>query len=155
VGRIEGGVKTNVVPASCQAELDLRIVPPLGCADANELISEIVEQAVERVDGARVSVENLGLQRPPVEAPENSPLILGIQRAFEDVTGQEIGIGGADGHEAYTDASITSVLTANPHCTVFGPGSTDVAHTVDEYVDAADIHLSYEVLSRLVDLMVR
>lgn len=154
VGRMEGGVKTNVVPASCQAELDLRIVPPLDCADANELINQIVDEAVQRVDGARVNAENLGLQRPPVEAPADSPLILAIQQAFKDVTGQEIGIGGADGHEAYTDASITSVLTQNPHCTVFGPGSTDVAHTADEYVDVEDIHLAHEVLRRLVELVV-
>ncbi len=154
VGRIDGGVKTNVVPANCQAEFDLRIVPPLGCADANELISQIVEQAVQRVEGARASVENLGLQRPPVEAPADSPLILGIQQAFQDVTGREIGIGGADGHEAYTDASITSVLTRNPHCTVFGPGSTDVAHTADEYVEVEDLRLAYEVLRRLIELTV-
>lgn len=154
VGRIDGGVKTNVVPASCQAELDLRIVPPLGCADANELIDKTVQQAVQRVEGASASVENMGLQRPPVEAPADSPLILGIQRAFQNVTGHEIGIGGADGHEAYTDASIMSVLTRNPHCTVFGPGSTDVAHTADEYVEVEDISLSYEVLRRLIELTV-
>lgn len=154
VGRIDGGVKTNVVPASCRGEFDLRIVPPLGCADANELISQTVQQAVRRVDGAHASVENLGLQRPPVEASADSPLILAVQRAFKEVTGREIGIGGADGHEAYTDASIVSVLTQNPHCTVFGPGSTDAAHSVDEYVDVEDIYIAYEVLRRLVDLMV-
>lgn len=154
VGRLDGGVKTNVVPAYCQAEFDLRIVPPLGCTDANELINRIVEQAVGQVDGASATVKNLGLQRPPVEAPTESPLVLTIRRAFKEVTGNAVGVGGSDGHEAYTDASIVSVLTSNPHCTVFGPGSTDVAHTSDEYVDVEDIRVAYEVLQRVVTLLV-
>lgn len=148
--RLEGGVATNVVPPSCRAEFDLRIVPPMSPDDADALVRRVVAEAVAGVPGASAAVHNLGLRRPPVEAPETSPLVVALARAFARVVGRPLESGGADGHEAYTDASIVSVLTGNPHCTVWGPGSTDLAHVADEYVPVADLEVAARVLRALV-----
>ena len=66
------------------------------------------------------------------------------------ITGRVLESGGADGHQAYTYASMIAALTGSDRCTVFGPGSSDVAHTVDEYVPLADIQLVADVLDDLV-----
>jgi succinyl-diaminopimelate desuccinylase len=59
-------------------------------------------------------------------------------------------VGGNDGHEAYTDASMVAALTKSTSCTVFGPGSTDQAHTADEFVSIADLELVSKVMWHLV-----
>lgn len=148
--RLEGGFKTNVVPEKCRAEFDFRIVPPMTPDDADTLIRQASDRAVRKIPGARVTVRNLGRRRPPVQAPEDSPLVTALKGAFLRVTGRTIEVGGRDGHEAYTDASLVATLTGNPHCTVFGPGNTDVAHTVDEYVDVEQLEVASRVLRELV-----
>ena len=73
-----------------------------------------------------------------------------LRSAYRQVTGTEIGVGGADGHEAYTDASMVAALTGSKSCTVFGPGSSDVAHAADEYVAVADIDTAVRVMEEVV-----
>jgi succinyl-diaminopimelate desuccinylase len=58
--------------------------------------------------------------------------------------------GDDDGHEAYTDASMVAALTGSTSCTVFGPGSTDRAHTADEFVPISDLDLVSRVMWRMV-----
>jgi acetylornithine deacetylase/succinyl-diaminopimelate desuccinylase-like protein len=41
-------------------------------------------------------------------------------------------------------------LTGSTSCTVFGPGSSDVAHTADEYVEIDDIEIASRVLEEVV-----
>src|SRR2546423_1166206 len=83
-----------------------------------------------------------GGPRAPVRADERSPIVMRLREAFSEVTGDTLQSGGADGHEAYTDASMIAALTESTTCTVFGPGSSDVAHTADEYVDIDDIEVA-------------
>ena len=45
-------------------------------------------------------------------------------------------------------------MTGNPNCTVFGPGSTDVAHTADEYVEVEQLEVASRVLRELVQITV-
>jgi succinyl-diaminopimelate desuccinylase len=72
-----------------------------------------------------------------------------LSQAFQTVTGRALERGGRDGHEAYTDASLVAALTGNPNCTVFGPVSTDVAHTADEYVEVEQLETARRVLREL------
>ena len=141
---------TNVVPGSSQATLDVRLVPPLTTDSVVELIDEAVAGAVADFEGAGYRLGPLGAARPPVRAADDAHLVTSLRRAFRLVTGEEIGVGGPDGHEAYTDASMVAALTGSDSCTVFGPGSSDVAHTVDEFVPLADIELVGSVLSAMV-----
>jgi succinyl-diaminopimelate desuccinylase len=105
---------------------------------------------VSAFPGAGFEVAALGAARQPVRASETAHLVTGLRQAFRTVTGRVLESGGADGHEAYTDASMIAALTGSDRCTVFGPGSSDVAHTVDEFVPLADIDLVAGVLTRLV-----
>ena len=86
-----------------------------------------------------MQVKGHGAPRPPVRASDESLIVKSLKSSYRKVTGNEIEIGGSDGHEAYTDASMIAALTNSLSCTVFGPGSTDQAHTADEFVSIADL----------------
>lgn len=149
-GTLGGGVATNVVPGSSRATFDVRLVPPFTPESIAELIEPVVAAAVAEFPGATYGFGALGAARPPVYASEEAHLVQGLRRSFRTVTGRTLESGGADGHEAYTDASMIAALTGSDRCTVFGPGSSDVAHTVDEFVPLADIELVAGVLTDLV-----
>jgi len=149
-GTLAGGVTTNVVPGTSRATFDVRLVPPLTTASVTELIDNAVAQAVADFDGAAHVLTELGAARPPVRAAEDSRIVERLRAAHLSVTGTEIGVGGPDGHEAYTDASMIAALTGSDSCTVFGPGSSDIAHTVDEFVPLSDIELVAKVLDSMV-----
>ena len=149
-GTLEGGIAVNVVPPVCSARLDLRYVPPLADADVIALVRAAADEAAAAFPGGRVELRELGPARPPVRADEDAPVVERLRAAYRQVTGAALESGGADGHEAYTDASMVAALTGSRSCTVFGPGSSDVAHTADEYVELDEIELVGRVLEQVV-----
>jgi succinyl-diaminopimelate desuccinylase len=150
-GRIEGGVATNVVPPNCTMQLDLRLVPPMTVEDPLVLVQSVVDETLAEFSGASSELRPLGVARPPVRAAEDAHVVSRLRDAYQAVTGRALETGGADGHEAYTDASMIAALTGSTTCTVFGPGSSDQAHIADEYVGVEDIEVVTRVLEELVD----
>lgn len=148
-GTFHSGVATNVVPPNATASFDVRIVPPMKIEDVIPMVSSIADEVIAGFPGAEFSVEPLGAPRPPVRADDASAIVSGLRSAYLKEVGQELAQGGADGHEAYTDSSMVAALTGSKSCTVFGPGSTDVAHTADEFVPIADLDLVSRVMWRL------
>ena len=149
-GVITGGVSTNVVPALCTAELDLRIVPPLVPEDAVTMVERVASDVIRRYEDASFSIEALGARRPPVRASDESKIVRALRASYVAVAGREPEVGGADGHEAYTDSAMIAALTGSTSSTVLGPGATDQAHTADEFVPIADLELGSALLWDMV-----
>lgn len=149
-GTIAGGVAPNVVSPSAEAELDLRIVPPLLPEHAVRIVENVASEVVGGYEGADFEIELLGAARPPVRASEESKIVCDLRAAYQVVTGAEPAIGGADGHEAYTDSAMIAALTGLASSTVLGPGATDQAHTADEFVALSDIETAAAVFWELV-----
>ncbi|MDQ1130489.1 M20 family metallopeptidase [Microbacterium sp. SORGH_AS_0888] len=149
-GVVGGGVAVNVVPALAEAELDLRIVPPLVPEDAVRIVDNVAARVVSGYEGASYEIELLGARRPPVRASDDAPVVRTLRAAYERATGSPPGIGGADGHEAYTDSAMIAALTGSTSATVLGPGATDQAHTADEFVPIADLELGARLLWDMV-----
>lgn len=148
-GTFHAGVATNVVPPEAEAYFDVRIVPPMQIEEVIPMVSQVANQVIADFPGAKFSVEPLGAPRPPVRAADSSPIVLGLRSAYQLETGDALPQGGADGHEAYTDSSMVASLTGSKSCTVFGPGSTDIAHTADEFVPISDLDLVSRVMWRM------
>ncbi|MDH6181076.1 succinyl-diaminopimelate desuccinylase [Microbacteriaceae bacterium SG_E_30_P1] len=149
-GVITGGVSTNVVPALCTAELDLRIVPPLVPEDAVTMVERVATDVIRRYEDASFEVEALGARRPPVRASDDSKIVRSLRSSYLAVAGREPEVGGADGHEAYTDSAMIAALTGSESSTVLGPGATDQAHTADEFVPVSDLELGSKLLWEMV-----
>lgn len=145
--RIEGGIKTNVVPDYVRLEMDIRLPPPLTIADIHALSAKCAREAETVVAGARIECRQLNNDRPPVEADAADE----FAKVFCDTTAKVTGVADVVAvFPAYTDASVVQAMTSNPRCLVFGPGRLAQAHTIDEYVVVEQIEKSALVLDGVV-----
>lgn len=135
VGRIEGGLQTNIVPAFARAELDIRTVPG-GSLDA---VFQAIAAAVPRND-----VETM-LHLPPVWTPPESAL---SRRMREHVAsaGHEGDVGAVP---YFTDAAAFAEEGASVY--IVGPGGLDQPHTVDEHCSVQRIVDAEGLYRRMLD----
>jgi succinyl-diaminopimelate desuccinylase len=138
------------VPPTAQASFDVRIVPPMDINGVVPMVRAIADEVLADFPGATCEISPRGAARPPVRAAEDSLIIRGLRNAYQAEVGSPLPQGDDDGHEAYTDASMVAALTGSTSCTVFGPGSTDRAHTADEFVPIDDLDLVSRVIWRMV-----
>ncbi len=136
LGTIQGGSSPNIVPAACEAFLDIRETPALHAAGGSGgLIRRFLE---ERGWSDLVTVESRGDSKPLLTDPATD----GVQRLL----------------------SIGSRLTTAPwYCdagrlaeggiaaVAVGPGSIAQAHTKDEYLAVADLEAGCDFYGRFLD----
>ena len=120
VGTITGGSQVNIVPASCQIEVDRRLLP-------GETREEIIRQFIG-TDDVTCSVTEF---YPPFEESLDSPVIQLVAEASRRLLGRAEFITPPYATNAgpYKAAGIPSVI--------FGPGNLAQAHTKDEYIELA------------------
>ncbi len=123
----------NVIPASGSIYLDIRTLPGMGHPGLLHLVTRLVGQIADDA-GLTASVTVID-DRPPVDTPEDAPVVRALIQAHQAVTGRPAVLGGVpgttDGTILSRDAGLTTV--------VYGPGGKWIAHTVDEYVEVADV----------------
>lgn len=134
VGRIWGGLQTNLVPALAATELDIRTVPGTSLAEVTAAIEAFVPHA---------EVDTL-LDLAAVWTPTDQPL---TRRIHEHVAGI-VGDHETGAVSYFTDAAALSSL----HPTVFivGPGGVDQPHTVDERCSVERIGEAESIYRRLI-----
>lgn len=140
VGIIEGGATANAVADWCLVRLDRRLAPGEDPAAAQAELKQVVA-AVPLPDGASAEVGEF-LVSNWFETEADSRLT----RAFLDVT--ERALGSDPGPVGYMPGSDAKHLTtvAREGMVVFGPGSYEVAHAIDEYVDLAELEVTERIL---------
>ncbi len=130
VGTINGGLKSNVVPDYCEAEVDVRI--PL---------SMNVEEVMEKIKGAvkESELEVLNLSPPNLTHP-SSPSVQMLEKAVTEVAGyspSKVAVPySTDGKHFRRNG--TTVI-------VYGPGKISQAHSVNEFVEISEVNLIYQV----------
>jgi succinyl-diaminopimelate desuccinylase len=133
VGRISGGQRPNMVPDSCEAEIDIRYLPG--------------KNHLQIIDDVRIVIASLKNEDPQIEAEveviryrssleiaPDSPVIKTLQAAGEEVLGKSPEFRGmiTPGDSEYlVNAGIPSVI--------FGPGDEGLAHTANEWIAVDDI----------------
>jgi acetylornithine deacetylase/succinyl-diaminopimelate desuccinylase family protein len=138
VGTIHGGLSVNTVPDRCTIEIDRRLAPGETNMDAYR---QVIDH-VARHPGVDFAVDH----DPPylcgttLTDDANGPL---ADRLVETVQGL-LGRGRKIGVPFGTDAS--TIAAAGVPSVVFGPGSIDQAHTVDEWLPLDQLEQASEVL---------
>jgi succinyl-diaminopimelate desuccinylase len=151
VGRMEGGIKTNVVADAARAEIDVRYPPSVGPDDVYKVIAAAAEQATRSVPGVDFSLRPTTTDRWPVVCAADSPLIAAVREAHRAVRGgHEVELAG---FSAYTDAAVCAIASGSSHAVVFGPGSLAQAHTVDEFVEVAELRVFEDLLAETARLL--
>lgn len=131
-----GEGQLNVIPDRAELILDVRTVPGL---DHRALVAE--------VEGlARGEVEVLE-DRPPVETPQEDPLVQAAAEALR-LLGLPLRLGGVPGA---TDGTFLRAWASLP-VVVMGPGRKTLPHQVDEWVDLEEVVLAARVYAALAVL---
>lgn len=146
-GLIEGGYRPYVVPDKARVWIDMRLVPPLTTARAEEIIKKAISTGEARVPGVCGSYVITG-DRPFIEKDENSPLLKSLCRAAETATGVPAVVSVFPG---YTDTAVIAGRLSNHNCMSYGPGSLELAHKPDEHVEIKEIYRCKAVLQGLAD----
>jgi glutamate carboxypeptidase len=123
VGKIEGGLSSNVIPPTSRAEIDVR-VPSWG--DADRIETQILNLRPQ-LKGTRISIQG-GINRPPLERTVKNNELWIMARQIGQNLGLDLLSGTAGGG---SDGNFTSQYTA----TLDGLGAVgDGAHAQHEFI---------------------
>jgi acetylornithine deacetylase/succinyl-diaminopimelate desuccinylase family protein len=141
VGTIHGGVQVNLVPDSCSIEVDRRLMP----GESAMKVLEEYRELLQSIPGIEVTCEE-----PPLLVDEalDTSTDEGVVKTARTVL-RELGLHDEPvGVPFGSDASKLS--RAGIPTIVFGPGSIDQAHTVDEYVPVDDVEVALRFYQRFL-----
>lgn len=162
IGVIKGGTASNIVPDFAEMEVDVRIVPGQNGEKVVEEIKKVVEGKVvdgsvdgRDVDAVAGSVDTVGAGDSvssdsleiiinhiyaPVEMPSSSPFIENFRKILKaEGIDSEPEIGG------YT-TEFSDLAEAGIEGFIFGAGSINQAHKIDEFVRTEELEKLYKVL---------
>lgn len=130
VGRVEGGVKPNIVPDSCSMELEVRAIPGHSCDEiADELQryadAEVLARMREKTSPSAISFTQLS-DTPSFMMPEQHAFVDLVRSAFEQPAAIDYVPFGTEAGLFWGHAGVPTV--------VCGPGSISEAHTPDESI---------------------
>ena len=131
---IEGGVKTNVVPDSCEIFVDRRIIPGEKPEDVVTEIRAVAEKAVADIPGMSVTVDfaHFGGREAILNEPD-SEIVRGMLKVNEHLgfdtklTGFSMG---TDGRH-FAELGVPMII--------YGPGDPAQAHQPDEWVGVDEV----------------
>jgi acetylornithine deacetylase len=146
-GRIEGGGALNIVPARCRFEFEFRTLPGQDAAALLARLQAFAERELlpgmrQAAPEARIDWSELMSYPALGDGPAD-----GLEALACRLTGtthpDKLSFGTEAGH--FAQRGIPAI--------VCGPGSIEVAHRADEYVEAAQLQACEAFLGRLVDHM--
>ena len=147
VGLIEGGISVNTIPDKCQIEIDRRVLPgndPLGAYQhaVDHILEQLRSDAPEGIEG--IEFDPPYHSKPGLADECNgdfADLLSGVIRDCGH-PGNQIGVSYGTDAYAFSSRKIPTV--------VFGPGSIDQAHTVDEWVEIEQLKEATRIIERLI-----
>jgi acetylornithine deacetylase/succinyl-diaminopimelate desuccinylase-like protein len=139
VGVIQGGSTANAVPDSCAVYLDRRMIPGEDPAQVQRELEAVI--ASVDVAPAQISIGDF-LVSDWFESSVSTPLA----QTFMDCV--RSGLNADPGPVGYLPGSDAKHLTGvlRGEMVIFGPGSYEVAHAFDEYVEVSELHMTANIL---------
>lgn len=144
VGVIHGGSTANAVPDSCVVYLDRRMIP-------GEDPLEVQRELQEVIAGVSCGQASLSIGDFLVSNWFSSTVDLPLSKTFLDCVRQELNADpGPIGYLPGSDAKHLVGITRG-EMVIFGPGSYEVAHAFDEYVDIRELEATETILRAFLD----
>jgi succinyl-diaminopimelate desuccinylase len=134
-GPVDGIPQSNVIPATAEVTLDVRLTPG---PDADAVAAEIdrtCRAAADAVPGVTVTWHPVNGFRPATRVGREEPIVRAMVAAVKAVTGRRAVFGGVPGS---TDGTILRETLGIPIVTC-GPGHRLIPHQVDENVEIAEL----------------
>jgi succinyl-diaminopimelate desuccinylase len=130
-----GVAQANVIPASAQLVLDIRLTPGPDEAAVRAEIDRICQAAAESVPGLSVGWEAVNGFRMATVVERREPLVRAVMAGVRQATDRRPVFGGVPGS---TDGTILRMARGIPIVTL-GPGKRLIPHQVDEHVELAEL----------------
>ncbi|MGQ9759450.1 MAG: M20 family metallopeptidase [Candidatus Methanomethylicaceae archaeon] len=146
VTMIKGGTKENTVPDFCSLMIDRRTIPGEDNASARTEFMKTLEQIANEDHDFKYDLDII-TSWEPVEVNEGEKIVQELKRSYERITSRSAQIVGVP----YGTDMRNFVFDANIPAVVFGPGDIRNAHSVDEYIELADVDLASKVLLDLIE----
>ncbi|MEM4145280.1 MAG: M20 family metallopeptidase [Candidatus Nitrosocaldus sp.] len=141
VTMIAGGVKENIVPDECSFTIDRRVAPYEDVKDVIDEIKAVLDAYAEEYEMSIIA------ERSPVCIDESSIIVRGLSDALASI-GMKDGddllycFPGSTDNEHIVREGIESI--------VWGPGSIEQAHAVDEHIEIDDVRRCAYALALLL-----
>ena len=153
VGRIAGGINTNVVPDRVTFRLDRRIVPEERPEAVEAELRALIDEAARGGPPVAVAVRRILLAAPLTPLPGGAALTALLCAHAGRVMGEKVPAGGVP---LYTDAR--HYAAAGVPIVLYGAGPRSIeeanAHRADERLKLDDLHKATEVVAlALADLL--
>ena len=142
VGTIQGGSTANAVPDSCSIRIDRRMIP----REDPETVKQELRDVVASVDVTPASVE---IDKFLFSSWFDSKLETSYGQAFLE-TVRKYKDPGPIGYLPGSDAKHLMNLVKGD-MVIFGPGSYEVAHAFDEYVELSALQECEEIISGFLE----
>jgi glutamate carboxypeptidase len=140
VGVIQGGTRSNVVPAEAAVEIDVRVVT----MEESSRMMTAIHALQPQLPGARLEIRG-AINRPPMVRTTDTVRLFELARSIGNELGVTIGEGSTGGG---SDGNFTSAMGIP---TLDGLGAVgDGAHSVDEYVDIASLPMRAALVAGLI-----
>ena len=133
LGYIKGGTAANIVPAECEAKIDMRLMP-------GDSVNEVLQIAQELV-GKEEGKINILRKNNPMETPPEATLVRTMQDIVALHTKEKAKVRGWRGWAE----SAPFRNRSKAETVVFGPGNLEQAHSDNEYVELEQVYAAYEI----------
>ena len=147
LGIVKGGEAANIVPARCEAIIDIRYLPSQKSSDIISDVKRMLVGVTRKNKKAKFALDVIDDQKP-VAIDGGNALIGMIKRRVVEVTGKKaelIGISGTTLVKPLAAAGVTAVG--------FSPGK-GLAHMSNEYISLAElVHFSETIILVCMDLL--
>ncbi len=133
INMIEGGVKQNVVPDLCVAQIDRRLIPGEVPNVAVAEVANVAREAVAGLDGMQVTVESDGEARAATMNDPSSPVVQAMLAAnrYLGLSTELTGFSMASDGRFFAAAGYPTII--------YGPGDPRLAHVPDEWVGVEEV----------------
>ena len=145
VGRIEGGINTNVVPDKVVLKIDRRMIPEEDPDTVETELRQSIETAAASTPGIRVEIKRLLLARALTPRPGYEKLVAPLRRHGERIFGEPLPVQGVG---LYTDARLYS--EAGIPVVLYGAGPRTI---LESNAKRADENLLLEDLRRATQVV--
>jgi acetylornithine deacetylase ArgE len=143
VGRIGGGSSVNIVPDSCELEIERRLLPG---EDGVRVLQECETWVRERVGAeVRFEFEKPYLVDPALETSDESQVVRSVANAHQAEFGEDSSLEGA--HYGTDGSKLARVGIETVVC---GPGDIAQAHTRDEFIEIEQLERAVRLYDRLI-----
>jgi len=139
---IRGGTIVSTVPDYCELEVDRRTLPDDTREDVQAELQALIAEVVESYPQFRYEIDGPTIDVQPLDVPVDNPVVHAVVAAIRAVTGNLV------------EASAFIGGTDAPHfgfpTVIYGAGSLQQAHSINEYVEIDDMVVATQVYLRSV-----